>query len=203
MSQALIAEKTHSYHAPAGSRALSGSRVLSTPHPAGPRPAGAPAPRTRTPLSVVPARPAKRRIPFVVFSFVALVAALVTVLMLNISVSGTQYELVQLRGQQIALSQENQALEQKIENREAPQNLAAAATELGMVASPTFGSIEIDSLKVTGTPEAATKTDGPRALIPAPHSDLQLDAKPDTAAQTGTEAPGGTIPGPEQAATDG
>lgn len=186
MSQALIADTRSAYHELSGSSAL-----------AAPRPGGGAAPRTRTPLSVVPARPAKRRVPFVVFSFVALVAALVTVLMLNISVSGTQYELVQLRGQQIALSQENQALEQKIENREAPQNLAAAATKLGMVASPTFGSIELDSLKVTGTPEAATKTDGPLALIPAPDLDIQLESMPEMAASTGTEA-AGTIPGPEQ-----
>ncbi|MBG6218028.1 cell division protein FtsL [Arthrobacter sp. CAN_A6] len=191
MSQALIADTRSIHHE------LSGSSALSAPRPSGLRPGGGAAPRTRTPLSVVPARPAKRRVPFVVFSFVALVAALVTVLMLNISVSGTQYELVQLRGQQIALSQENQALEQKIENREAPQNLAAAATKLGMVGSPTFGSIEIDSLKVTGSPEAATKTDGPLALIPAPDLDIQMERMPETVAATGTEA-AGTIPGPEQ-----
>jgi hypothetical protein len=193
LSQALIAEPRSAYSE------LSGSSALSAPRPAGPRPAGGTAPRTRTPLSVVPARPTKRRVPVVVFRFMALVAALVTVLMLNISVSGTQYELVQLRGQQIALSQQNQALEQQIENREAPQNLAAAATKLGMVASPTFGSIELDSLRVTGTPEPATKVDGPRALISPPGLDGAVAPTPEGSS---AEAPAGTIPGPEQAATD-
>lgn len=124
--------------------------------------------RRRTPLSVVPAGGTKRRIPFAIFSFVALVAALIAVLVLNISVSSTQYELVTLRDAQISLSQENQALTQQVENFEAPQNLAREAMELGMVASPGFGSIDVDSLKVTGNPEAAKEGSEPLALVSAP-----------------------------------
>ncbi|GAB3539880.1 hypothetical protein GCM10027403_28750 [Arthrobacter tecti] len=124
--------------------------------------------RRRTPLSVVPARPTRGRVPFAVFSMLALVAALVVVLMLNISVSSSQYRLVSLRGEEVALAQENQALTQQLENLRAPQNLAVAAGELDMVASPTFGSIDIDSLAVTGSPEPAKESDAPPVLIPAP-----------------------------------
>ncbi|RJT95889.1 hypothetical protein D6T65_16415 [Arthrobacter frigidicola] len=131
---------------------------------------------------MVPARASRRRVPFAVFSCALLVAALVAVLILNISVSSTQYELVQLRGQQVALSQENEALVQRLEDRGAPQNLAAAATKLGMVSSPTFGSVDVETGKVTGTPEPAKEGSAPEALIAAPEvvtaSDAPVPAPP-------------------------
>ncbi|MBG6181514.1 hypothetical protein [Arthrobacter sp. CAN_A1] len=143
---------------------------------------GASSQQIRTPLSLVPAGPARRRIPFAVFSMIALVGALVTVLMLNISVSSSQYELVDLRNQQIALSQENQALTQQMEDLRAPQNLAAEARELGMVASPGFGSIDVDSMKIAGTPEAAKKGGEPLALIAAPDVSTASAVAPPVAA---------------------
>lgn len=131
------------------------------------KPSGPPG-RRRTPLSVVPAGPASSRVPFAVFSCAALVAALVAVLMLNISVSGSQYELVSLRGEQVVLSHQNQSLTQRLEDAEAPQNLAVRAAELGMVASPTFGMVDVDSGKVAGNPEPAKEGGKPLALIQAP-----------------------------------
>lgn len=198
MSQALTVEKRHD--APAFSRhgalALAPGRLTA---PAGEAPATT---RTRTPLSVVPARPARRKVPFAVFSLLVLAAALASVLMLNISVSGTQYELVQLRNQQTALNQENEALVLAIEAKEAPQNLAAAATRLGMVSSPTFGTVELDSKRVTGTPEPATEGPKPEVLIAAP--DLGSNPTgPGTAGDPATDdgaagTESGTIPAPEQ-----
>lgn len=128
----------------------------------------APAPRRRTPLSVVPAATRRRRTPFAVVCFAALVLGLASVLLLNISVSSGQYELVQLQGQQAELAQRNEALTQEIENHQAPQVLAAAAGELGMVSSPTFGTIDLETLSVTGTPEAAKDGDPAKSLIGAP-----------------------------------
>ena len=130
--------------------------------------APAPAPRRRTPLSLVPAATRRRRTPFAVICFAALVLGLASVLLLNISVSSGQYELVQLQGQQAELAQRNEALTQEIENHQAPQVLAAAAGELGMVSSPTFGTIDLQSLTVTGSPEAAKEADPARSLIGAP-----------------------------------
>ncbi|MDQ4047364.1 MAG: hypothetical protein M3127_08375, partial [Actinomycetota bacterium] len=53
--------------------------------------------KARTPLSVVPSAPRKRRAPFVVLCFGLLAVALIAVLVLNISVSTAQYQLVKLR----------------------------------------------------------------------------------------------------------
>jgi hypothetical protein len=157
MSQALTAAPLAKSAAPL----RHGSR-LSPGVPSGPQ-------RVRTPLSVVPARQVRRRAPFAVFSLLVLAAALATVLMINISVSSTQYDLVQLRSQQTALSQENEALVLEIEGREAPQNLAAAATKLKMVSFPTFGTIDLDAKKVTGDPEPAKEGAKPEVLIAAPN----------------------------------
>ncbi|MFJ6003133.1 hypothetical protein [Arthrobacter sp. NPDC092385] len=222
MSQALTVEKRH------GAVTFAGSGALAVTHE---RLAGGSTgavretvQKPRTPLSVVPARPTRRRVPFAVFSLLVLAAALAAVLMLNISVSGTQYELVQLRNQQVALSQQNEALVLEIEGREAPQNLAASATKLGMVSSPTFGTIELGSKKVTGTPEPAKEGPKPEVLISAPHLatgqpgavaveapaeagiEADADANDGVAAESAAEAAdtsaSGTIPGPEQVGSD-
>ncbi len=161
MSQAPLATQIVATSLSAGNNALS-------TFPSRREREGAPGHKVRTPLSLVPPRATRRRMPFAVFSFAVLVVALATVLMLNISVSSTQYELVQLRNQQIGLNQENQALVQKIEDQAAPQNLAAAATELGMVASATFGTIDVSTLKVAGVPEPAKDGNGPRVVVAAP-----------------------------------
>ncbi|MHA7208283.1 hypothetical protein [Arthrobacter sp. MDT1-65] len=223
MSQVLTAEKRHRATAFAGHGALAVAPdrlVGGTPGDAGALQ------KPRTPLSVVPARPARRRVPFAVFSLLLLGAALAAVLMLNISVSGTQYELVQLRNQQVALSQQNDALVLEIEGKEAPQNLAAAATKLGMVSSPTFGTIELDARKVTGTPEPATEGPKPEVLISAPRlvteqpapaavvappvDVVEEPAAPaeeaavpgDVAADGPEDAAAATIPAPEQLGSD-
>lgn len=139
-------------------RALSGIAAPSRPAPK----------RSRTPLSVVQSAPRRRRTPFVLFCFGVLAAALMTVLVLNISVSSGQYELVQLRSEQAGLLRHNQELTQKVQNFEAPQNLAAKAAELGMVAATTKGQIDLKSMKVSGTPKPAEKADKPGAAIAAP-----------------------------------
>lgn len=122
----------------------------------------------RAPLSVVPAGPGRRRTPFVVFCFLVLAAALVAVLVLNINVSGGQYDLIRLRNQQTALTEENQALTAKVENNTAPQNLAARAAKAGMVPAPAPGYINLHALTVSGKPTAAVKKDTPKVAIPAP-----------------------------------
>ncbi|MBD8044966.1 hypothetical protein H9638_14235 [Arthrobacter sp. Sa2BUA2] len=128
----------------------------------------APAPRRRTPLSLVPAASRRRRVPVAALCFVVLAAGLVAVLLLNISVSSGQYQLVQLQNQRTELLQKNEALTQQVENHQAPQVLAAAAAELGMVASPSFGTIDLQTLAVTGNPEPAKEGAQPEPLIGLP-----------------------------------
>jgi TolA-binding protein len=90
------------------------------------------------------------------------------VLVLNISVSSAQYQLVQLRGEQSTLTKQNQDLTQQVQNFDAPQNLAARATELGMVASTVKGQIDLSTLTVTGKAKPAVKGDTPGTVIAAP-----------------------------------
>ena len=148
----------------------------------------------RTPLSVVPTGPARKRVPFAVFCFVVLVAALGCVLVLNISVSGGQYDIVKLRGEQVALAQQNEKLTQQLENRQAPQNLAAEAAQLGMVVSPSVGSIDLETMKVSGDPQAAKEGSAPSQLVERPELPAQAltpaeAAEAEAGAETGAEAP--------------
>ena len=144
------------------------------------RPAGEPGGgrKERTPLSVVQSAPRKRRAPFVVLCFAMLAAALIAVLVLNISVSTAQYQLVELRAKQSSLTKVNQDLTQQVQNFEAPQNLAAKATELGMVASTVKGQIDLSTLSVTGKATPAVKGAAAGAVIPSPAVAGQLIVPP-------------------------
>ncbi|MBX7446182.1 MULTISPECIES: hypothetical protein [unclassified Arthrobacter] len=144
--------------------------VVSGSSAADARPAGAPGAgrKGRTPLSVVRTAPRKRRAPFVVLCFAMLAVALLAVLVLNISVSTAQYQLVELRAKQSTLTKQNQDLTQQVQGYEAPQNLAAKATELGMVASTVKGQIDLSTLSVTGKATPAAKGAAAGAVIPAP-----------------------------------
>jgi cell division protein FtsL len=134
--------------------------------------------KARTPLSVVRSLPRKRRAPFVVLCFGMLAVALMAVLVLNISVSTAQYQLVKLRSEQTALTKQNQDLTQQVQNFEAPQNLAAKATQLGMVASIGKGQIDLSTLTVSGTAKPAVKGDSAGAVIAAPAVPGQLNVVP-------------------------
>jgi cell division protein FtsL len=134
----------------------------------GQTPGTGPARKSRTPLSLVRSAPRKRRAPFVVLCFALLAFALMVVLVLNVSVSSAQYQLVQLRGEQSTLTKQNQDLTQQVQNFDAPQNLAAKATELGMVASTVKGQIDLSTLTVTGKAKPAVKGAAPGAVIAAP-----------------------------------
>jgi hypothetical protein len=107
-----------------------------------------------------------------------LAAALIAVLVLNISVSTAQYQLVELRAKQSSLTKANQDLTQQVQNFEAPQNLAAKATELGMVASTVKGQIDLSTLSVTGKATPAVKGAAAGAVIPSPAVAGQLIVPP-------------------------
>lgn len=148
------------------------ARALPALHP------GAPVRKSRTPLSVVRSVPRKRRAPFVVMCFGILALALMAVLVLNISVSSAQYQLVELRAQQSTLTKQNQDLTQQVQNFDAPQNLAAKATELGMVASAGKGQIDLATLAVTGQAKPAVKGDDAGSVIAAPAVAGQVNVVP-------------------------
>ena len=122
---------------------------------------------SRRPLSVVPRRaPRRSRLSTVVMCALALAAALVGILLLNIQITQGQYQLTELTGQERALSQENEALTQDIEANSAPQNLAARANDLGMVPAKEVGSIDLRSGTVTPPASQAAKGDPQDILVP-------------------------------------
>lgn len=179
---------------------------------------GTAARKPRTPLALVRSTPRKRRAPFVVLCFALLAVALVTVLVLNISVSTSQYELVSLRSTQATLTKENQDLTQQQQNFEAPQNLAAKAADLGMVASTSKGQIDLSTLSVSGKAAPAAEGKAPGTLLPAPavggllsvvppasasdplesRAPAEQPAKAAVAAAPTPELNGGSVPAPEQ-----
>jgi cell division protein FtsL len=169
-------------------------------------PAGSPdAPRrSRTPLSVVRTLPRKRRAPFVVLCFGLLAVALIAVLVLNISVSTAQYQLVELRAKQSTLTKQNQDLTQQVQNFDAPQNLAAQATKLGMVPSTVKGQIDLSTLSVTGKATPAVKDGAAGAVIPAPAVAGQLTVVPPASKSEPLEArkPGEEPPAPAAASPE-
>lgn len=144
-------------------------------------------PKQRTPLSLVPATKRNRRAGFAVFCFTLLLAALVGVLVINVNVANSQYDIVSLRGQEQALSQENEALTQELQNLQAPQNVAVKAAELGMVTPGTVASINLDTQKITGKATAAQKGELPSTHVPAP-AVPEDQAKNQTVADTTSEA---------------
>ena len=130
---------------------------------------------TRAPLSVVPNRARRQRVSTVVLSLIALVVALASILVLNIQISGGQYRLVELRAQEQALSQQNEALTQDLEFYNAPQNLAVMASDLGMVPAEGSGTVDLTDGTVKGDPQPAQAQEDHTVLV-------------DHAHQTGSEA---------------
>lgn len=197
------------------------ARTLEAPAPRPGRSTGS----TRVPLSLVPARARRRRVSTVVVSLFALVLALASILVLNIQISGGQYRLVELRAQEQALSQQNEALTQDLEFYHAPQNLAVMAADLGMVPAEGSGTVDLTTGTVTGDPLPAQPREGHEVLVDHPHQtgseaaeraaqraeererekaqqqreEAQQRARQDRAG-TGTQADGGSLPAPQQRA---
>ncbi|PYI67073.1 hypothetical protein CVV68_11715 [Arthrobacter livingstonensis] len=158
-------------------RALS----LADLHPAGaPQPAREP--RPRTPLSLVVSIPRRNRTPIVVSLFLLVVGALAAVLVMSVSVSQGQYELVALTNQQTALQKSNQALELGLSAQEAPQSLVARAAGMGMVPAGATGQIDVRTKKVTGNPQPATADT--KGLVALPPADINKPPAGQAAADT-------------------
>lgn len=139
---------------------VASERALELP----PQPQGDNAPK-RTPLALVrPAVRQRRRWPFVLMCVMVVAAVVGTVLVLNVSVSRTQYQLVSLRAEQQAVAQENGALTEEINNRRAPQNLAKEAKAESMVPGGQPGVVDLAKGNVTAqAAPAAADADAKKA----------------------------------------
>jgi Zn-dependent protease with chaperone function len=113
-----------------------------------PRP---PAPRLKV---VAPARSGSRT-GLALLAVALLAGGLITLLMLNISLSRGSYQLSDAQTEQRKLEERRQALQEEVQAAAAPQRLEARARDLGMVPAPNTAFVELPSGKVRGKPAEA------------------------------------------------
>ncbi|WP_279790539.1 amino acid ABC transporter ATPase [Rothia sp. RSM292] len=117
-------------------------------------------PKSRHPLSTVRRRARKLSPPTMLAVFAAIPLTLVFILLLNVLIVTRQYDMVDLRAQEQQLVQENQALQQEIGFKEAPQDLAIRASTLGMFVSSSQATLNLKSSTIEGTPVPAASPTG-------------------------------------------
>lgn len=130
-------------------------------------------PKSRHPLSTVRRRARKLSPPTMLAVFAAIPLTLVFILLLNVLIVTRQYDMVDLRAQEQQLVQENQALQQEIGFKEAPQDLAVRASTLGMFVSSSQATLNLQSSTIEGTPAPVASPTGVEGskqenLIPPP-----------------------------------
>lgn len=114
----------------------------------------------RTPLSAVTRRARRLSPPTMLAVFAAISLTLIFILLLNVLIVTRQYDMVDLRSQEQRLVQENQALQQEIGFKEAPQDLAVRASALGMFASSSQATLNLQTSKIEGTPTPVASPTG-------------------------------------------
>lgn len=97
-----------------------------------------------------------------------LTLALTIVLGLNIHMANSQYTVVELQNQHLALVQSNQALTEQVQHFESPQALSSAAVGLGMVMPAEAAALNLGDGEVVGTAEPADSGDRPSSFVAAP-----------------------------------
>lgn len=117
-------------------------------------------PKSRHPLSTVRRRARKLSPPTMLAVFAAIPLTLVFILLLNVLIVTRQYDMVDLRAQEQRLVQENQALQQEIGFKEAPQDLAVRASTLGMFVSSSQATLNLQSSTIEGTPAPVASPTG-------------------------------------------
>jgi hypothetical protein len=148
------------------------STLVSQARARAPRLAEAAVERAR--LTLVPARsPRSPRAPFAVLVFVILGAGVVGLLMFNTHMQQASFYATRLQRQADDLTARQQALDMELERLRAPQRLATAAKDLGMVAPGVPAFVNLTDGTVVGNPTAAVPDDAVRidplpAGLPAP-----------------------------------
>jgi hypothetical protein len=96
------------------------------------------------------------RAPFLALILSLVVVGVAGVLVLNTKINENAFRLDALRGQQTSLDLQEQQLKQNLAELEAPGNLRAAATRLGLVPAGTPAFINLPDGRVVGVPQPAT-----------------------------------------------
>lgn len=106
------------------------------------------------------------RAPFVLLVVLILSGGLITLLLLNSSLSQGSFELSELKKKTTELTDEQQALQRDVDRRSAPDALERRARELGMVPGGGPAFLGPDG-KVLGVPQKATEAPLPPAPEPS------------------------------------
>lgn len=139
------------------------------------------------------------RTPFVLLVVLLLSGGLITLLLLNSSLSQGSFRLSELKKRTTELTDQEQALQRDVDGRSAPDALERRARELGMVpgGSPAFlgpdGAVRGVPGRATAQPDPTPQADPSPTAGPA--------ATPGTAATPSATAPGATPSGPSPTPT--
>lgn len=125
------------------------------------RPAPAPAPQPPRLRVVAAPDHARSRAGAALWCAVLLVAGLVTLLLLQNSLTEGAYDLRTAQQEARKLGEEEQALREQLEKLKAPDNLAAAAGRLGMVPAPNPAFLRVPGGEVLGVPAPGVAAPSP------------------------------------------
>ncbi|NIZ92935.1 hypothetical protein F1544_18285, partial [Kineosporiaceae bacterium B12] len=112
---------------------------------------------------VTPPAALRLRVPLPLACVLLLTLGLFGLLMTNIAIAGDAYQITDRQVESSALADQQQAADEALAALSAPQNLAAAAAELGMVPAP--GAVHLTGAGVVGEADAAV---APTPTPPAP-----------------------------------
>ncbi|MGO4296020.1 hypothetical protein [Glutamicibacter sp. MCAF14] len=135
--------------------------------------------RQRVTLSLVPKLNENNKRSMYAMSAVLVALAfsvIVTLVLLNTSVAQRQYDIVNLRSQERALSQENQALLKEAQSLAAPQALASKAKDLGLVSPGAPGLISLSDGEIAQEAKKAVKAKNSKqeyGTIPLPGESIR------------------------------
>lgn len=119
-------------------------------------------------LAAVRRGPLPRLMPLAA-AVLALVATFAVILLMTVRITDGQYRLVELRNEEQALEQESESLTQDLEFHQAPQNLAVAAQDEGMVPAPAEqGVVDLTTGEVWGEPVPAPEPDDEETTVAVP-----------------------------------
>ena len=123
--------------------------------------------RTRAPLRVVDAAPATRsHAGFVALCLALVLAGLLSALLLNTARAESSFTLSDLRAEQTELHDTRVTLEAELSQQRSPETLAAAAEDLGLVASPSTAVLRLSDNQVLGVAAQVDPADSRTVVTP-------------------------------------
>lgn len=122
-----------------------------------------------------------------------LLLALGAVLIVNIHVANSQYQVVQMNNDYQSLVHENESLTQQVQVLESPQSLSGSAVTLGMVMPAAAGTFDLESAALVSSADEASSDQQPSNFVAAPSAAGSDATAPVDVAERAEGAPGGLL----------